>query len=291
MLTNQNAGINGSPTTSERFPDEPIDHGRRRSDSFFGGLDDLAAARLAPAARPLPRRAEAACALAESLSFTIRLVTCEMELSRVQALRAAAYGRHMPNLADAFGADDPIDLLPDTTIFFAEDKASGQLVGSCRIQTNRHAPLQIEHSLELPPARQGQLLAEITRLTVLPGYAPPVKLALVKASHIFCIAMQIGGVLAGSRRSLLRQYRNLGFRDLFEDERMVPLKHAGGLEHRILFRDTVTSEAESRSRNHPDHSFVFRTYHPDIMIFEPVAHSVSQGLRPARVQRNWALAA
>ena len=212
-----------------------------------------------------------------ALPFTIGVVSTEAQLLRVQALRALAYGHHLPGLAASFARPDPLDLHSDITLFYVEDKLSGSLVGSARIQINRSQPLQIERSLQLPSHLEGRLLSEITRLTVLPGYNHPVRMALVKACHIFCIGTQIGGVLAGSRRSLLRQYKNLGFKDLFEDERLVPLAHGGGLEHRILFRDTVTSEAESRGNNHPDYSFVFRTYHPDIRIFESLVGRLSFG--------------
>jgi len=199
------------------------------------------------------------------LPFRVRVVCDEAQLLRVQALRQAAYGRHLPEQAAAFGNADPLDRLSDTTIFFAEDKHTGAMVGSARVQSNRNAPLQIERSIELPPERRGQLLAEITRLCVQPGYDQPVRLALVKASHLFCIAMQIGGVLAGSRRSLLRTYENLG------------------LAHRVLFRDTVTSEAMARQRQHADYDFVFRDYHPDIAIFEALALAVGGGLRSSRM--------
>jgi hypothetical protein len=275
-----------------------LDHRVRINDSLFGEFPGHPARRAMRAAvarvpRPASRLVE------QALPFRIGIVCDEAQLLRVQALREVAYGRHLPALAASFGRADPIDRLPDTRIFYAEDKTTGELVGSARIQVNRHEPLQIERSIELPPERAGQLLAEITRLSVRPGYDQPVRLALVKASHIYCIGMQIGGVLAGSRRSLLRQYRSLGFKDLYEDERMVPLAHAGGLEHRILFRDTVTSEAESRARNHPDHEFVFRTYHPDINLFESVCHAVARGLgtppvtfpATSEVQAPWARAA
>jgi len=49
--------------------------------------------------------------------------------------------------------------------------------------------------------------------------------------------------------------------------------------HRVLFRDTVTSEAMARERRHPDHDFVFRRYHPDIAIFEALSAAVAEGLR------------
>ncbi len=244
-----------------------LDHGPRSNASDFGAL-----------AAPVRAASEV---ITHSLPFRVRVVCDEAQLLRVQALRQAAYGRHLPEQAASFGSADPLDRLSDTTIFFAEDKATGLVVGSARVQSNRHAPLQIERSVELPEARRGQLLAEITRLCVMPGYDQPVRLALVKASHLFCIATQIGGVLAGSRRSLLRTYENLGFSDLFGDQRMCPLLHAGGLPHRVLFRDTVTSEAMARERRHPDYDFVFRDYHPDIAIFEALAAAQSAALRPA----------
>ena len=225
-----------------------------------------------------------------SLPFRVRVVCNEAQLLRVQALRQTAYGRHLPEQAASFGSADPLDRLTDTTIFFAEDKHTGAVVGSVRVQSNRSAPLQIERSIELPEQRRGQMLAEITRLCVLPGYDQPVRLAMVKASHLFCIAMQIGGVLAGSRRSLLRTYENLGFTDLFGDERMCPLLHAGGLPHRVLFRDTVTSEAMARERRHPDYDFVFRNYHPDIAVFEALAAEVAGGLHQPQPSR-WPRAA
>ncbi len=63
---------------------------------------------------------------------------------------------------------------------------------------------------------------------------------------------------------------------MFEDERLVPLAHGAGLEHRILFRDTVNAEAESRANNQPYYNFMFRTYHPDIRIFESVGGRLAE---------------
>jgi hypothetical protein len=204
------------------------------------------------------------------LAFKVGIATSESDLVRVQALRQAAYGHHLPGIAATFSKPDPVDRWPDVTIFYAEDKQRGHLVGAARIQSNRTNPLLIERSLQLPPELRGRLLAEITRMTVLAGYAHPVKLALVKAAHLYCVAMQIGGIVAASRPKLLRQYTSLGFSDLYGDDRLVPMAHAAGMEHRVLFRDPVTSEAEGRARNHPDYAFVFRTYHPDIQVFDAV---------------------
>lgn len=204
----------------------------------------------------------------ELLNFTVRVVDSEFDLARVRQLRALAYGHHLPLLADRFGAADALDRDPDVVIFCAEDKASGDFVGSCRIQVNRRRPLQIHACIEEPPHLRGRLVSEITRLVVHPGYGDRlVRMALVKACHLHNIAMQVSGIYAGSRPALMRQYRALGFSDLYADRREVPLDHAGGIPHRILWLDSVSAEADWSAMKHPYHAFVFRTWHPDIMIF------------------------
>ncbi len=267
-----------------------IDFGLRSNESGFGDFDDNPQTQRPPQPRLAAESAAPNLPVCEILAFRVYLAGSEADLLRVQALRQAAYGHHLPALAASFGQPDPVDRLPDVTIFCAEDKATRRMVGSARIQTNLTNALQIERSLVLPPERRGKLLAEISRMTVLPGYAHPVKLALVKALHLYCIARQIGGIVAASRPSLLRQYLNLGFADLYGDDRLVPMAHGGGIEHRVLFRDTVTSEAESRARRHPDHAFVFRTYHADLEVFDPLDRAPAR-LREAPAAASYSRAA
>jgi len=264
------------------------DFGPRSNDSHFADLDEVREDRRREAI--VPRLVVKSPPARQLLPFRVGIVETESGLEQVQALRQAAYGHHLPKLAATFGQPDPVDRWPDVTIFFAQDKVSGRVVGSARLQSNRTQPLQIERCTTLPPHLQDRLLAEVTRMSVMPGYAHPVKLALVKALHLFCISMQIGGIVAASRPSLMRQYSNLGFEDLYGDERMVPLTYAGGIDHRVLFRDTVTSEAHNRARNHPDYAFVFRTYHPDIEVFRPLDRA-SEPLRRAGSMPRYSLAA
>lgn len=260
-------------------PDDPLDFGSRSNDSSFAGFDERVFDDVPPPTSP--RAAAASPPAAGPLPFRVRIVDSERDLVRVQQLREAAYGHHLPGLAAHFSQPDPVDRWPDVTIFYAEDKATGRMVGSARLQSNRTRPLQIEQSTVLPEHLRGRLLAEITRMTVISGYPQPVKLALVKAIHLYCVALQIGGIVCASRPSLMRQYLNLGFEDLYGDERLVPMAHGSNLEHRVLFRDPVTSEAHHRARRHPDYDFVFRTYQPDIEIFDPVARA-AEPLRTPR---------
>lgn len=204
----------------------------------------------------------------ELLGFTVRVVDNTADLERVRQLRSAAYGHHLPLLAAQFGQADPLDEDPDVVIFCAEDKITGEIVGSCRIQINRSRPLQIHSCIEEPSHLRGMLVSEITRLVVQPSYGDRlVRMALVKACHLHNIATQVAGIYAGSRPALMRQYRALGFSDLFGDNREVPLTYAGGIPHRILWLDSVRAEADWSAMKHPYYKFVFRTWHPDIMIF------------------------
>lgn len=239
--------------------DQRIDHGPRSNDSNFG---DFAAADVhwrGPAQEVLP--------------FEVSVVETESQLQQVRALRQLAYGHHLPDLATRFGEPDEFDLRDDVVVFHAADKQTGRIVGTARLQTNRKTPLQVERSLQLPAPLRDRSLSEVTRLAVAPGYAPPVRQALVKAVQLWCIAFQVSGSIACSRRAMARCYEMLGFKDLFGDHRMVPLVHASGLPHRVLYGDQVTWEAESRARRSPHYDFFFTTYHPDIHIFRAAGHS------------------
>lgn len=221
----------------------------------------------------------------ELLGFTIRVVDNATDLARVRQLRSVAYGHHLPLLAAQFGQADSLDEDPDVVIFCAEDKITGDIVGSCRIQVNRNRPLQIHACIDEPLHLRGLLVSEITRLVVHPSYGDRlVRMALVKACHLHNIATQVAGIYAGSRPALMRQYRSLGFSDLFGDNREVPLNYAGGIPHRILWLDSVRAEADWSGIKHPYYKFVFRMWHPDIMIFSRAFPGISQG--PVALERS-----
>jgi hypothetical protein len=208
--------------------------------------------------------------VAQPLPFVVEALASEEQLREVRRLRAAAYGHHLPALAEAVSRIDPLDHGADTVIFIARDKASGEVIGTVRIEINRSAPLTIESSMQLPQMFSSMLLAEVTRLAVRPGSNDrPVRMALVKAAQLYCQANQVSGMVAGARPSLTRIYRYLGFVDLYGDDRLMPLAHAGGVEHRIWFLDVVTAESTGRQVNPVGHNFIFRTFHPDILIFGP----------------------
>ncbi|HEX6703908.1 MAG TPA: hypothetical protein VF169_04040 [Albitalea sp.] len=209
----------------------------------------------------------------QSLRFSLRVARSEAALRAACAVRAASYGHHLPSLRTPFSEPDELDWSADTSVFVAVDKVSGQAVGTVRLSTNARTPLQIERSTALPEPLPDHMLAEITRLAVLPGHDDPrVKLALMKATYLYCMARQVHWMVIGARSDgLIRQYRRLGFTDLLPDGTMVPLAHAGNLPHRVLGFDVTAAERNWHAAQHPFYEFMVRTYHPDIELFgEPV---------------------
>lgn len=216
----------------------------------------------------------------ERLPFTVRLVRTEDQLLKVCELRSLAYGRHLPDVRESFAQPDEIDWQPGTVIFLAEDKATGLAIGSARLQINAACVLEVEQNVALPPHIQSQLLTEITRLSVRPGFNQfSVRNALWKACHRYCLATQVHGILLGARRSLVRQYLMLGFKDVFDDARDVYYEHLGNVKHRILIFNVQSAEREWYQSNHPLYDFMVRKYHPDIDVFAAVS---SGWARPRR---------
>lgn len=204
---------------------------------------------------------------ADALGFSLFPVARRQELLEACAVRAQAYGHHLPELGAALAEPDEIDLHPATTVFLCRDKASGAAVGTMRIQTSIHGPLVLERSVALPARLAASCRAEVTRLAVRVGADPLVKLCLMKASWLFCLAQRVRTMVIGARKdALIRNYRRLGFVDVFADEALRPLAHTGGLLHRILCFDVAGAERAWALQNHPLYVFMVHTRHADLQV-------------------------
>lgn len=215
-----------------------------------------------------PRMCGASCGWRdESLGFRLFPIAQRQELIEACAVRSLAYGHHLPELGSALAEPDEIDLHPATTVFLCRDKASGEAIGTMRIQTSAHGPLVLERSVALPARLQRSCRAEVTRLAVRVGADPLVKLCLMKASYLFCVAHRVRAMIIGARKeSLIRNYRRLGFVDVFADDALRPLAHTGGLLHRILRFDVSGAERCWAQQNHPLYEFMVRTRHQDLQV-------------------------
>lgn len=215
-----------------------------------------------------------------ALPFVVRLVRTEAQLQKVCALRALSYGHHVPALGEQLLAPDRYDTAQGTVVFMAEDKDSGEAVGTIRIHLNVHDPLPLQAAVVLPPRLEGHLLVEVSRLSVKPGYNQMnVRLALFKALYLYCYATQVQYMVVGARRPLDRIYRSLGFQPLNGREEWVPLPYAGNIEHSILTFDVLHADHTWYEQHHRLYPFMKRTYHPDIQVFAAVSSGWSNPRR------------
>lgn len=204
----------------------------------------------------------------QSLSFEVRIAGTRQDLQAACRVRAQSYGHHLPHLHAMLLEPDLLDADENTFVVLCVDKASGSAVGTARFQTNAGGQLLIEHSVSVPEAMRNDTRAEVTRLSAVAGADPLVKLALMKASYLFCLATQIRWMVICARsEAFVRQYRRLGFANLFDDGRTVPMLHVGRLQHHVLTFNVTTAESRWREQAHPLYNFMVETAHPDIQLF------------------------
>ena len=200
--------------------------------------------------------------------FDLRIATSAADLEAACRVRSLAYGRHTPSLQAQLSVPESVDTLPGVVVLLCREKASGRAIGSARVQTNSHGPLLIERSVSIPRDIAEDTRAEITRLSVIPGGDPHVKLALFKAVYLCCLAMQVRWMIIGARSdSLKSQYERLGFLPLSPSDKnpqMVPLMHTGNVLHYVLRFDVTSAERYWHEQRNSLYRFMFRTSHPDL---------------------------
>lgn len=202
------------------------------------------------------------------LRFSVRQAQTEADLRAACEVRAAAYGRHLSNVKSLWSEPDALDRSPESVVFVAFDKDTGQPVGTIRLTTNARQPTQIEQSAELPDGIADRSIAELTRFAVRAGHGDPgVRLGLMKAAYLWCLSRQVHWMVIGARNdALVRQYRRLGFTDLAGGA-PVPLAHAANLPHKVLAFDVISAERNWFAVRHPFYEFMIRHFHPDIQPF------------------------
>lgn len=217
----------------------------------------------------------------ERLPFTIRRVHTHAQLAKAVAIRHKAYARHIPEFAQTLILPEQCDFDSDTIILLAESKLDGSPLGSARIQTNVHQALHVEESVHLPHWLQGRRLAEVTRLGIEEGrIGRLVKVALIKACFEFCERHQIDWAVVTGRTPIDRQYEQLLFSDVFDDKQPVPLRHVGGIAHRVMAFEIASGEARWEAAKHPLLGFFRHTRHPDIDLSSRLPALMRRGAAP-----------
>jgi hypothetical protein len=210
--------------------------------------------------------ANSAVLIEESLPFRVE-ISSRQHLQEVAQLRAASYGKHLPDLAATLGEPEPADFARGCEVFVAKSKFDGSLLGTLRTHSNVFNPLPLQASIELPERFRGTRMVETTRLCIKgsPG-SSTVRSALFKAMHQYCLQQNVDWMLAAARQSVDRIHDSLMFVDINESRNYYPMAHAGGVPHRVLCLPPNDAQRQWGIRQHPLYRFAFETRHPDIDI-------------------------
>lgn len=202
----------------------------------------------------------------ERLPFTVRVARSADDLRKVAEVRHAAYARHLsPAMANAFAKPEPLDSVEGVVSLLAESKVDGSALGTLRIQTNQSKPLLVEQSLPLPAWMQGARLGEVTRLAVsLSSNSRVVKTLMLKAAYFWALRHGVRFMVVAARAPLDRQYARLLFQEIYPGQGFIPLAHAFGLPHRVMYAPIDAERLDAV--DHPLYDFWFNTDHPDIVL-------------------------
>jgi hypothetical protein len=204
------------------------------------------------------------------LSFEVCVASSEADLRDACRVREQAYGHHLGDEAvSGFGHADKLDRAPGTVVLLCRDKATGQAIGTARIHPN--APrLLVERNVILPHRIAASPRAEVTRLAVLPGASPLVKLSLIKSVYLYCEAEGVDWLVICARsEALSRHYRALGFKDFLAKGEMLPLAYAGNIPHFVFTMNVPQMRAQWLAEGHRLQGFMFEMRHPDLPRFQP----------------------
>jgi hypothetical protein len=96
-------------------------------------------------------------------------------------------------------------------------------------------------------------------------------------------------VIGARNEALIRNYRRLGFVDVFGRDELMPLAHPGGVLHRILAFNASSAFRVWGEMQHPLYTFIFETEHDDL---QPCPSSATADVQPSgiRLRRRGAIA-
>jgi len=214
----------------------------------------------------LVERIQAAVARTETLPFRVEIAT-EAQMDGVIQLRAASYGKHLPELGAKLREAEAADFELGCEVLVATSKLDGSVLGTLRTHANVVAPLPLEQSLNLPARFRHKRMVESTRLCIKgnPG-SSVVRTALFKAFHSYCLAQNADWMMATGRRPVDRMYDGLLFQDVGDQNHFYPMTFTGGVPHRVMCLAPVQVQTLWTAALHPLTEFFFERNHPDIDI-------------------------
>ncbi|WP_296507975.1 hypothetical protein [Rhodoferax sp.] len=235
----------------------------------------------------LVERIQAAVARTEILPFKVEVAT-EAQMDGVIQLRAASYGKHLPELGAKLREPEAADFAYGCEVFVATSKLDGTVLGTLRTHSNVMEPLPLQMSLALSSDFQGQRMVESTRLCIKgTSGSSLVRAALFKAFHRYCLAQNVDFMMATGRRPVDRIYDSLLFTDVGPAGVFYPMTFTGGVPHRVMYLDPQRAQRLYVGAQHPHTDFFFEKVHPDIDISGAKHLAESLWMCPDHQPGNW----
>jgi hypothetical protein len=229
----------------------------------------------------------AATKATQTLPFTVEIAT-HLDLREVAKLRASAYGKHLPALGLKLAEPELADYEPGCEVFVARSRLDGTLLGTLRTHANVLEQLPLQASMRLPTHLLDTRMVETTRLCVQSGpNASVVRSALFKALFMYCLNQKVDWMMAAGRRPVDRIYDSLLFTDVEKKGEFYPMAHANDVLHRVMCFSPSEAESLWKRNQHPLHTFVFETTHPDINLSRAKDLDLCQQTAPIHVQGNY----
>lgn len=207
----------------------------------------------------------AAATADDDLDFVVTVARSQSDLLAACAVRSAAYGRVNEVWGQAMKTPDAHDTRAGTLVLLVRSKATGEALGTARVQFSADAPLLIDGCAEFPPEVASATRAEVTRLAIKQGADARVRLALIKACYWHCMGRGVRFLVIGARkRGLIRIYRELGFEYLGGSETWVPLSYGGNQPYCMLVVELRRVAERWIGDGHRLLSFMKDTVHTEI---------------------------
>lgn len=205
------------------------------------------------------------------MRYAVKLIRTRDQLREVVDVRVLGYKKHIPTLAETLATPEDADFKKATVTIGCVDTATKQIVGSVRITLNQFEPLPLESVFKLDPQIASQNIAEASRLVVPSNsQARFVKLLLIKATYLYCHALQVKWVMLCAREPLDREYEKLGLVDVSTSGKFLLVPYIGQIPHRALGLNVVEAERNWSASKHPLYQFMAQHVHREIKIFDSV---------------------
>lgn len=200
----------------------------------------------------------------ENLPFRVEIAS-DAHMDGVIQLRAASYGKHLPELGAKLREAEAADFEVGCEVFVATSKLDGSVLGTLRTHANIMKALPLQHSLQLPTRFSASRMVETTRLCIKGNpHSSVVRSALFKALHRYCLDQNVDWMMAAGRRPVDRIYDSLHFQDVGVARSFYPMAHANGVPHRVMCLDPQDVQPLWLESQHNLYRFFFETQHPDI---------------------------